>query len=103
MNIDTKKISSTANKNELALLYNIEKSRHNTFNYRVLKLIDVIIFFKKLINKYRMDFKIFVYLISNVKTCKLKHKILSPKCETYQGGKKQILVRLIKKKDCRNM
>lgn len=50
-----------------------------------------------------MDFKLFDYLISNVKTCKLKHKILSPKCETYQGGKKQILVRLIKKKDYRNM
>lgn len=63
----------------------------------------LLFFFKKLINKYRMDFKLFDYLISNVKTCKLKHKILSPKCETYQGGKKQILVRLIKKKDCRNM
>lgn len=46
MNIDTKKISSTANKNELALLYNIEKSRHNTFYYRVLKLIDIIFFQK---------------------------------------------------------
>lgn len=34
-----------------------------------------------------MDFKLFDYLISNVKTCKLKHEILSPKCETYRGEK----------------